>query len=267
MTSKQVKIGHDSGKNGMGSFAVAIGSEAGLNNQHANTICINASGSSLNSATGPACYIDPIRDNSSSSFTGMENNRTLMYNNNDKEVIYNTLPHQHVYALWINDSFTDTTGFVSSKRVELSDPPYESSGGTFTVQSNNRVKVPYKGLWQIKAKFVLDRACKQDENYTLSMNYDNWKEWGTNGSDINKKTYGGVLAPKSESVLRIQANPVSSSTTGTMYLSGSTIMAINDITTAYIYVSIGGFTNPLSQSFGFDKTKSSVEITLISPFY
>jgi hypothetical protein len=72
-----IAIGFSSGQTSQGISAVAIGMYAGQNGQHSNTIILNASGAALNSLTGPACYIAPIREATAS------DNRLLMWNGNE----------------------------------------------------------------------------------------------------------------------------------------------------------------------------------------
>ena len=77
-----VAIGSNAGQTSQGAAAIAIGASAGQTSQHANTIILNASGSALNSATGSALYVAPIRDDQ-----GITGARTMVYyNQTTKEI-------------------------------------------------------------------------------------------------------------------------------------------------------------------------------------
>lgn len=61
--SLAIRLGSNAGATAQGYCAVAIGNQAGQNNQPANSIIINASGSALN-GTNAGLYINPIRSDS-----------------------------------------------------------------------------------------------------------------------------------------------------------------------------------------------------------
>jgi len=75
-------IGYAAGSSSQGSNAIAIGYLAGETNQHANTIVLNAVNGTLNTVSGNAFYVAPIRtETSTSGFFG------LAYNDTAKEIV------------------------------------------------------------------------------------------------------------------------------------------------------------------------------------
>ena len=79
-----VAIGFQAGQENQGENAVAIGNFAGQTNQPVNSIVLNASGSSMSGVTqASACYIHPIRLNSSSSYAS----NNLLYDTTTREVV------------------------------------------------------------------------------------------------------------------------------------------------------------------------------------
>jgi len=77
-----VAIGYQAGQYSQGTGAIAIGYGAGNTGQHANSIVLNAGNTSLNTQTGSAFYVNPIRGGYAGSI--------LMYNQNTKEIVYST---------------------------------------------------------------------------------------------------------------------------------------------------------------------------------
>jgi hypothetical protein len=77
-----VAIGHNAGDGTQGNTAIAIGYLAGHNNQLDNTIILNASGTTLDSATANALYINPVRNDVAN--TG----QVMFYNTASKEITY-----------------------------------------------------------------------------------------------------------------------------------------------------------------------------------
>ncbi len=69
--SNSVAIGTNAGQSEQGSNCIAIGNSAGNTSQGNNTIVLNASGSTLNTVTTNACYINPIRNANGTSSTRM----------------------------------------------------------------------------------------------------------------------------------------------------------------------------------------------------
>ena len=78
--TQAVALGFAAGQNGQGAYSVAVGSFAG-NVQAANSIALNATGTSLNPST-TGFFVAPIRNVSSSS--------SLFYNTATKEITYGT---------------------------------------------------------------------------------------------------------------------------------------------------------------------------------
>jgi trimeric autotransporter adhesin len=76
--TQAVALGYAAGQNGQGDYSVAVGSFAG-NVQAANSIALNATGTSLNPST-TGFFVAPIRNASSSS--------SLFYNSTTKEITY-----------------------------------------------------------------------------------------------------------------------------------------------------------------------------------
>jgi hypothetical protein len=74
-----VAIGLAAAEFSQGANAIAIGSRAGNTSQHANSIVLNATGSTLNTATANSLYVAPIRDE-----TAIGN--ILVYNTTSKEI-------------------------------------------------------------------------------------------------------------------------------------------------------------------------------------
>jgi hypothetical protein len=83
--TRSVAIGERSGQYGQGAYAIAIGLYAGQDNQHANSIILNASGGSFNSDGTSRFYVNPIRNDSTST-------NVLLYNTTTKEVTYGVSP-------------------------------------------------------------------------------------------------------------------------------------------------------------------------------
>jgi hypothetical protein len=79
-----VAIGYNAGIVSQGANSIAIGAGAGAVNQPDNSIVINASGAQLDGATAEALYIDPVRLDTA--FTG----GYIGYNSTSKEIVYNT---------------------------------------------------------------------------------------------------------------------------------------------------------------------------------
>jgi hypothetical protein len=78
-----IAIGRDAGNTSQGTSCIAIGKNAGRVSQSDNTICLNATGSTVSaSANSSACYIAPIREDTS----GNGNGKVLYYDNTTKEV-------------------------------------------------------------------------------------------------------------------------------------------------------------------------------------
>jgi len=81
-----IAIGFQAGNTNQGAYAIAIGENAGFNAQPANTIILNASGSSLNGVASQTSsfYVTPIRNDTSPS-------NVMYYNTTTKEVTYGRL--------------------------------------------------------------------------------------------------------------------------------------------------------------------------------
>lgn len=76
-----IALGDTAGSSGQGEFAVAIGAFAGATSQPANSIIINATGTTFNAATASAFYVNPIRSAATTT-------NALYYNGTTKEVSY-----------------------------------------------------------------------------------------------------------------------------------------------------------------------------------
>lgn len=81
--SNAIAIGTNAGLNMQGENSIAIGNLAGGQTAHANTIILNASGSALNSETGSAFYVNPIRESLNND--GLSQ---LFYNPATSEIVY-----------------------------------------------------------------------------------------------------------------------------------------------------------------------------------
>ncbi len=101
-----VAIGYAAGQNGQGANSVAIGAFAG-NSQAANSIALNASGTSLNPAAS-GFYVDPVNNASTSSF--------LFYNTTTKEITYNAIPtlNQNTTGNAANATTATTAGNITA---------------------------------------------------------------------------------------------------------------------------------------------------------
>jgi microcystin-dependent protein len=87
--SQAIALGYQAGQQNQGENAIAIGKFAGQNNQPVNSIVLNASGSSMSGVTqASACYVHPIRLNSSSSYAS----NNLLYDTTTREVVYQPNP-------------------------------------------------------------------------------------------------------------------------------------------------------------------------------
>ena len=95
-----VAIGRDAGRFGQLDYAVAIGAFAGPTNQHANSIVINASSNNLNTQGTSRCYIDPIRNTTSTNF--------LYYDTTNKEITYNGAAVGGAYNGYLQGSWVGT---------------------------------------------------------------------------------------------------------------------------------------------------------------
>jgi len=80
-----IAIGVNSGQNNQGLNAISIGSFAGGETAHDNTIILNASGSSLNSESGKRFYVNPIRETNN---IVSPNLNQLYYNPFTREILY-----------------------------------------------------------------------------------------------------------------------------------------------------------------------------------
>lgn len=78
-----VAIGRFTGRDALGSYSIAIGASAGLYNQSDNSICINATGSTLNNTTASTCVIKPISGSATA-------NADLRYNSSTGRLTYLT---------------------------------------------------------------------------------------------------------------------------------------------------------------------------------
>ena len=79
-------IGSSAGQNNQGNYSIAIGNQAGFQYQAANSIILNASGSTLNSSIpDPAFYVAPVR-------ADITQTKVLGYDPNTKEVTYFDTP-------------------------------------------------------------------------------------------------------------------------------------------------------------------------------
>lgn len=78
-----VAIGTNAGLSSQGTNAIAIGANAGQSNQPSNSIIINASSNVINGLTSNACYVNPIREDSS-------NTQVLCYDATNYEITYNS---------------------------------------------------------------------------------------------------------------------------------------------------------------------------------
>ena len=81
-----VAIGYQAGNSNQGTGSVAIGYQAGFSAQNVNSIVINATGTFLNSRTANACYINPVRRDTS---VGAEP-FLMFYNTGTYELTYST---------------------------------------------------------------------------------------------------------------------------------------------------------------------------------
>ena len=61
LVGDKVRIGSGAGETAQGNFAIAIGKNAGNENQHQSTIILNASGTALNSQATNRFYVKPVR--------------------------------------------------------------------------------------------------------------------------------------------------------------------------------------------------------------
>jgi hypothetical protein len=122
--SNSIAIGIQAGQYGLGSNSIAIGNLAGPTGlNYANTIVLNAQGSSVNPGTGSALYIAPIRQDA----TNITN--PVFYNTTTKELTNSTIPSYFnngyntalVSPTLTVDAFTlimqDTTKIVQIKSV------------------------------------------------------------------------------------------------------------------------------------------------------
>jgi hypothetical protein len=80
-----IAIGANAGNTSQGLYAIAIGTSAGVNSQHSNSIILNASGTTLDSGTTNAFYVDPIRGPVTTS-------DMIYYNTDTKEITYGAAP-------------------------------------------------------------------------------------------------------------------------------------------------------------------------------
>ena len=80
-----IAIGVNSGQNNQGLNAISIGSFAGGETAHDNTIILNASGSILNSESGKRFYVNPIRETNT---IVSPNLNQLYYNPFTREILY-----------------------------------------------------------------------------------------------------------------------------------------------------------------------------------
>jgi microcystin-dependent protein len=87
--SNAVALGFQTGFQNQGENAIAIGKFAGYSNQPPNSIVLNASGSTMANVTqSSACYVHPIRPNTSSSYAS----NNLLYDTTTREVVYQPNP-------------------------------------------------------------------------------------------------------------------------------------------------------------------------------
>ena len=82
-----VGVGNLAGASNQGTAAIAIGYQAGRDNQHANSIILNATGSLFNSQATNGFYATPIRDSNGNVAT---TNGLLLYNGGTKEITATT---------------------------------------------------------------------------------------------------------------------------------------------------------------------------------
>ncbi len=144
-----VAIGHNAGDGTQGNTAIAIGYLAGHNNQLDNTIILNASGTTLDSATTNALYINPVRND-------VANTAEIMfYNTTSKEITYGNV-------ISVTGNITGgniiTTGNVSGNTagyaIGYRDIPQVSFTGNATIATTDAGKHFYS---------------TQSSNYTLTI--------------------------------------------------------------------------------------------------
>ena len=78
--SNTIAIGFNAGYSNQGANSISIGKDAGFSSQASNSIIINATSQQLNSSTGNALFIAPIRNTTQTTVLG--------YNTTTNEVTY-----------------------------------------------------------------------------------------------------------------------------------------------------------------------------------
>ena len=78
-----VAVGFNAGDQFQGGYSIAIGYKAGETNQHPNSIILNANTGPLNSSSGSAFYVNPIRNDNATGYN-------LCYEPTTSEIVYNT---------------------------------------------------------------------------------------------------------------------------------------------------------------------------------
>jgi hypothetical protein len=117
-----VALGNYAGATNQGNYSVAIGYSAGSSAQNDNTIVLNASGNPLNTSTGSALYISPVRNDTTTSGLGI-----LQYNTSTSEISYSKSRNVQTgtYANAVENSSgafyvgNATMGYLSIKPVSL----------------------------------------------------------------------------------------------------------------------------------------------------
>jgi hypothetical protein len=107
-----IAIGTEAGNQNQGEYAVAIGRGAGLLDQAANSIILNASGSSLNAASS-GFFVDPIRAESNNS-----GNNLLFYDATTKEIKYSPNFFLAYNEFNANTIYTGGLGITSDLRLK-----------------------------------------------------------------------------------------------------------------------------------------------------
>jgi hypothetical protein len=91
-----IAIGTDAGTNNQGNYSIALGDHAGYNNQSANTIILNATGTTLNGVVSQtnSFYVAPVRGVTS---TGSWSNPTHQLPSGFYMVAYNPITKEFIY--------------------------------------------------------------------------------------------------------------------------------------------------------------------------
>lgn len=108
-----IAIGAGAGQFSQGASSIAIGVIAGQTSQHANTIILNATGSTLDSATTNSVYISPIRDDQ----TGVGSRVAVYYNQATKEMTTGPATGTNLLVSSIITSSIVTNGLTTTQLI------------------------------------------------------------------------------------------------------------------------------------------------------